>query len=358
MRTRRYDSLAGRGALALVMGCALGAAGLLGCSSDDEGNGDGTGGSSSGNGGSGGSTSGSGGFSVMLPDAGGSGTGGTGVGGGLPIDPTGFTPAEIGGYKLGEPLTGSGTAGGGSGGGDNGCGSYILGVVRDFKGADEPGGHPDFEVFSGSDPTLNLVEATLGDDQKPVYASRCEADDTDNDTEETRECPHGQQTTSAEAFDQWYRFEEGVNKPYLVYFQFEPQDGTYTFQSEFFFPLDGAGWGNSGTGNDEKPHNFHFTTEVHTRFTYNGGETFTFIGDDDVWVFINGKLALDLGGLHPTERGDVDLDAQAEALGLTRGEIYPLDLFHAERHRTASRFRIDTNLAFVDCGSVPPDGPE
>jgi len=29
-------------------------------------------------------------------------------------------------------------------------------------------------------------------------------------------------------------------------------------------------------------------------------------------------------------------------------------LFHAERHTTASTFRIDTNLSFVDCGTVLP----
>jgi hypothetical protein len=30
-------------------------------------------------------------------------------------------------------------------------------------------------------------------------------------------------------------------------------------------------------------------------------------------------------------------------------------LFHAERHTNASNFRVDTNLAFVDCGTIPPD---
>jgi len=99
-------------------------------------------------------------------------------------------------------------------------------------------------------------------------------------------------------------------------------------------------------------HNFSFTTEIHTQFAYNGGETFKFQGDDDVWVFINGKLAVDLGGLHPAMLGTVSLDTSATMLGIQKGSVYDLDLFHAERHTDKSTFRIDTNLSFVNCGTV------
>jgi hypothetical protein len=34
--------------------------------------------------------------------------------------------------------------------------------------------------------------------------------------------------------------------------------------------------------------------------------------------------------------------------------VYSLELFHAERHTDGSNFRVDTNLGFVDCGTVPP----
>jgi fibro-slime domain-containing protein len=40
---------------------------------------------------------------------------------------------------------------------------------------------------------------------------------------------------------------------------------------------------------------------------------------------------------------------------VTRGSVYPLDLFHAERHTDKSNFRIDTNLHFVDCGVIVDD---
>jgi len=147
-----------------------------------------------------------------------------------------------------------------------------------------------------------------------------------------------------------------VNKPYLIYFQFaDAGGGISTFASSHFFPLDGAGWGNSAKGNDNKEHNFHFTTELHTQFKYAGGEVFTFTGDDDLWVFINKKLAIDLGGLHPARSSTIDLDQQAGTLGIAIGSVYPLELFHAERHTNASNFHVDTNLAFVDCGTILPD---
>jgi fibro-slime domain-containing protein len=54
----------------------------------------------------------------------------------------------------------------------------------------------------------------------------------------------------------------------------------------------------------------------------------------------------------------VTLDTSAAMLGITKGGTYPIDLFHAERHTTASHFRIETTLSLVDCGSIPPDNPK
>jgi fibro-slime domain-containing protein len=290
----------------------------------------------------------------MTPPSGG---GGTGAGGAGSMPMTGFTPGQIGGYKLGDPVTNDMP-------GDGNC-DYLLAVVRDFQGANQQGGHPDFESFSGNDATKGLVAAMLGADRKPVYASMCEAgvggggggNGRGNRGGQGGPCPYGQQTTSKDAFDQWYRLADGVNKPYLLYLLFKRMGGIATFNSQHYFPLDNAGWGSLAYADDFKQHNFGFTTELHTKFTYNGGETFQFEGDDDVWVFINRKLAIDLGGLHPPTKAMVNLDTSAAALGLTRGNVYLLELFHAERHTTSSRFSVDTTLTFVDCGIISPDVP-
>jgi fibro-slime domain-containing protein len=265
------------------------------------------------------------------------------MGSGIPLPtPADFTKTESGGFKLGPPVTTETAAPP-----QNNC-NFLIGVLRDFKGRGEAAGHPDFEAFGGTGISKGMVASALGADQKPMYTGVCETA-----VGATAACPYGKQTTSAARFDEWYRSKPGVNQPFLIFFSFaQVAGGLSSFSSDSFFPLDGAGFGDSGTDERGMRRNFHFTTELHASFRYNGGEHFTFTGDDDLWVFINRTLALDVGGLHPAQTGTVDLDAQAATLKIEKGKVYPIELFHAERRTNASHFRVDTNFVFVDCGRV------
>jgi fibro-slime domain-containing protein len=88
--------------------------------------------------------------------------------------------------------------------------------------------------------------------------------------------------------------------------------------------------------NNQGSKKFWFTTEIHTSFQYTGNETFLFSGDDDVHVYINERLAIDLGGLHSSRSASILLRDYAMELNLTVDGVYSFDMFHAERQTTAS----------------------
>lgn len=231
-----------------------------------------------------------------------------------------------GGGDSGSFIDSGSTGGNDAGGaGDGACVPNLTGTLRDFMDT-----HPDFEHTNVAD--LGIVKPDLGADFKPVYASATTTP-----------------STSGKAnFDQWYRDTPGVNMsfPYTIVLTQLP-NGISSFQSDAFFPLDNRGFGNQG-----RNHNFHFTFELHTKFAYNGGEVFTFIGDDDVFVFINNKLAINLGGEHSAETGSVNLDDKAAEFGIAKGNSYDLAVFQAERHTNESHFRIDTSIQFTNCNPI------
>jgi fibro-slime domain-containing protein len=133
----------------------------------------------------------------------------------------------------------------------------------------------------------------------------------------------------------------------------------YQFASSEFFPLDDLGWELEAPPLQELPldngHNFGFTTEVHYFFVYQGDEVLSFEGDDDLWVFVDGRLCMDIGGIHGATSGTMSfdpmvtdsnagrqaiVDACIADLGLQVGKVYEVSIFHAERHVTQSNFRL------------------
>lgn len=188
-------------------------------------------------------------------------------------------------------------------------------TIRDFNAS-----HPDFEDAVATD--RGFVGNTIGVDRKPVYIGGA-----------------GTATTSGAAnFNQWYNDVAGINKSMsysLTLSELVSGSGIYSYSNSYFFPIDNQLFGNEG-----RSHNYHFTLETHNMFTYQTGQKFSFTGDDDLFVFINDKLAIDLGGVHGAQSASVNLDT----LGLVSGNNYNFDLFFAERHTTESNFKIDTSI--------------
>jgi fibro-slime domain-containing protein len=216
----------------------------------------------------------------------------------------------------------------------------LTGTLRDFKDA-----HPDMEYAQKSfGLRQGIVKANLGEDKKPVF----------NTSYKNGNYGYAM-IKSKTTFDQWFRNVDGVNKsvPYTIVLQDTDSDGIFRYQrskhnGKSFFPLDGQLYGNQG-----RSHNYHFTYEIHTKFTYSDPAerdytmTFQFSGDDDVWVYVNNKLVVDLGGVHSEEFGSVNLDSLASQLGLEPGKSYDFNFFFAERHTTESNFTLETTIQFL-----------
>lgn len=188
-------------------------------------------------------------------------------------------------------------------------------IYRDFT----PASNPDFEKFCCGVAT-GIVKTTLGADRKPQFNAGMGY------------------VTNAASFNQWYN-DTAASKTILGTVTLTKQpDNSYVFDSgNNFFPLDGKGWGNYGTTGK----NYHFTSELRYPFTFSGGEVLDFKGDDDVFVFINGRLAVDIGGVHGETSGSITLNAaNATALGLVAGRTYEIAVFQAERRTVGSNYKL------------------
>jgi fibro-slime domain-containing protein len=219
----------------------------------------------------------------------------------------------------------------------------LVGVIRDFKAT-----YPDMEPCTnntnktcdskhneqhpGCESTNEcIVATTLGSDGKPQYAGPSGGTLT---------------TTGAANFNNWFRDTTNSMSDQLPLTLTPDANGVFTYKNLEFFPIDGKLFGNDGSDGNGTSHNFHFTTEWHLKFTYQPNQTFSFHGDDDLWVFIDGQLQIDLGGIH----GGQDATLQLDTLGFAPGSDHSFDIFYCERHVVQSEIEIQTSIEFS--GSV------
>jgi fibro-slime domain-containing protein len=240
-------------------------------------------------------------------------------------------------------------------------------VIRDFADT-----HPDMEFGQGmgagepiaqedgEDGSLRIVRETLGTpadgvlDNKPVYFDpACEPATVPEEGNWDAKCTVT--TWGAAEFAQWFVDSDvstTVVKELVMVrtgtsqYEFDSRthliDGTEpATEPDGFFPIDELGLTGASCDSDEINHNFHFTSEVRYWFEYSASEppTLTFSGDDDVWVYVNGQLALDIGGIHSREEKSFTIDAaNATAWGLVDGNIYEIAVFQAERNQCQSNY--------------------
>ena len=195
-----------------------------------------------------------------------------------------------------------------------------------------------------------MVEYELGDDHLPILkAGSLTSKRGLNDT--TR----------------WFTAVDGKSASYIgaMKMEYVSEGAKFFFNRDEFYPLDDAKFSDGDTVNSDG-HNHLFTMSFAVPFTVlsSGGESFDVVADDDTFVFVGDKLAIDMGGVHDIaegrfrilENGEVYAASGDEELAFTgitleKGKGSMVRIFHADRDADDSVFNVmfsGMNITIVD----------
>ncbi len=218
------------------------------------------------------------------------------------------------------------------------CNEKILAFkVFDYK---LPGPYFPFSEKTNSDLIKGMVGATLGADGLPTYTGKSMCG---NGGYVGAEC-----TNPANGPNNWFKPNSYNTTGCLLQpLTLSRTSGQYEYASSDYFPIDDSiknpAFNEKLPPTQTQSHDFGFCMHAKSTFEYVPGLAFSFRGDDDVWVYIDKRLALDLGGQHGAIGGEINLDK----MNLLEGRAYQFDMFYCERHTPGSNIRIQTTMNLV-----------
>ena len=158
------------------------------------------------------------------------------------------------------------------------------------------------------------------------------------------------------SFDRWFSSVEGKSESYTgaLKLEYQKDNAEFSFYHDEFYPLDGAEFSNGDFVNEDG-HNHLFSMSFAAPFMVlaSGEESFDIEADDDTFVFVGNKLAIDMGGIHDVtaghfwinENGEVytgigDQDLAYSGITLNKNDSSIVRIFHADRDSMNSVFNV------------------